>query len=102
MFIFYENLIAIPVGVTIKQELKFSKMNLSTFKNRMGMTQREIRDLMKGDTRITNEIALKLSDIFGIPAHFWLRYDSIFLEQLAEINDRKNSVNRNKKLQSEK
>jgi plasmid maintenance system antidote protein VapI/Zn-dependent peptidase ImmA (M78 family) len=76
---------ASPPGETINDLLEERDIPLSEFAALMGATDGQITELLSGRTRISNEIALKLSETLGAPAKFWLDRDFQFREDLDRI-----------------
>lgn len=79
------NIIAIPPGETIKDQLEFREMNQNEFSERMGISTKHISHLINGKVPLTHQTALKLESVFGIPAHFWNNLEALYQEDLARI-----------------
>lgn len=76
--------IATPPGATIKEQLEDRGMSQKEFAARMGMSEKHISQLINGDVQLTNDTALKLEMVLGLPARFWNNLESIFREKLAK------------------
>ena len=85
-----ENIIAIPPGITIKEELDFLEMTQSEFAERMGFSDNHISKIINGDANITPETALKLEIILNIPSIFWNNLEAEYREQLFKIKELEN------------
>jgi HTH-type transcriptional regulator/antitoxin HigA len=67
---------SIPLGATIKENLKEINMSHSDFAERIGITETHAGLLIKGEIEVTPKIAKKLSNIIGASPKFWLNLDS--------------------------
>ena len=76
---------AIPPGTTIKEQLKNRGMTQRDFAFRMNMPDADTNQLLNGDMPLTIEIALKLENVFGLSASFWINLEKIYREKLARI-----------------
>ena len=65
-----KNFIAIPPGETIREQLENRGMTQKEFAQRMDMSEKHISNLINGKVELTIEMALRLEDVFGIPASF--------------------------------
>ena len=79
------SIIAIPPGETIKEQLDTRVMNQKDFASRMGLSEKHISQLINGKVPLTQETALKLESVFGVPARFWNNLESLYQEDLARI-----------------
>ena len=77
--------IAIPPGVTIKEQLVDRGMSQKEFAFRMDMSQKHISKLINGEVQLTSEAALRLEMVLGLPAHFWSNLEIIYREQLVRV-----------------
>ena len=80
-----KSVIAIPPGATIKEQLEDRKMTQKEFAIRMGMSEKHISKLINGEVKLTNDVALKLEFVLGIPAMFWNNLESRYREKIAEV-----------------
>lgn len=80
-----KNIIAIPPGETIKEQLELCDMLQNEFAERMGMSTKHISQLITGKVPLTHQTALKLETVLGIPARFWNNLESLYQEDLARI-----------------
>ena len=73
-----------PPGETISDILKERGIPLRIFANRMEMSRKEAFRLLASETEITDSIACKLENAFGLPnAHFWILSEELYRESLA-------------------
>lgn len=85
--------VAIPPGVTIKEQLEDRGMSSKEFAARMGLSKKHVSELINGKTQLTQEVALKLSSVLGIPASFWNNLERIYREQETLVKDEKKMDN---------
>ena len=84
---YYSNhTIAVPPGATIKEQLDMRGLTQKEFASRMGMSEKHISNLINGKAELTQEVALRLESIFGIPARFWNNLESLYRESIARVN----------------
>lgn len=76
--------IATPPGATITEQLEERGMTQNEFSKRMGMSEKQISQLMNGDVRVTSDMAEKLESVLGVPADFWNKLESIYQEKLVK------------------
>lgn len=89
--------IATPPGATIKEQLEDRGMSQKEFAARMGMSEKHISQLINGNVQLTNDTALKLEMVLGLPARFWNNLESIFREKLAKAQA-ENEMDQDKEL----
>lgn len=80
-----KNFIAIPPGETIREQLENRGMTQKEFAQRMDMSEKHISNLINGKVELTIEMALRLEDVFGIPASFWSNLERIYREKLVRV-----------------
>jgi HTH-type transcriptional regulator/antitoxin HigA len=83
----YNNIVAIPPGETIKEELEFLKMSQKDFSERMGMAEKTISQIINGEASLSYETAIKLESVLGIPASLWNSLESGYREKLLRIKE---------------
>ena len=67
----FEQNYIVPPGCTIQECIDDSDITRNELAGLMGETLTDINKLMKGDIALTNNMAIKLEDIFGISYAFW-------------------------------
>ena len=77
--------IATPPGGTITEQLEERGMTQNEFSKRMGMSEKQISQLMNGDVRVTPDMAEKLELVLGVPAGFWNNLEAIYQEKLVKV-----------------
>jgi len=81
--------VAIPPGETLKENLEYLGMPQNELARRTGLSPKHINEIIKGKSAITEETALKLEYVLGIPASFWNNLESNYQETLARLKDDK-------------
>lgn len=75
--------VAIAPGETIKENMIFLGMNQSELAARLGITQKDLSNILNGSAPITYETALKLETVLGASAQFWMNLEANYqLNQL--------------------
>jgi len=82
-----ENFIAIPPGVTIREQLENRSMNQKEFAQRMNMSEKHISNLINGKVELTHDVALRLESVLGISAQFWINREALYREQEARVRE---------------
>ena len=77
--------IATPPGATITEQLEERGMTQNEFSKRMGMSEKQISQLMNGDVRVTPDMAEKLELVLGVPAGFCNNLEAIYQEKLVKV-----------------
>ena len=76
--------LVVPTGRIIKEYLDEYNINQKELCARIGMSEKHISNLLNGNSRLTEEFALKLEKVLvGIPASYWLNYEAKYREVLA-------------------
>jgi plasmid maintenance system antidote protein VapI len=73
-----------PPGETLQDTLDTLGIGKGDFAERMGLTERDVDNLMQGDVIITEEVANQLEQTTGVPATFWNNRERRYREFLAE------------------
>ena len=77
-----------PPGEIIDYIMRERGIPLRIFANRMEMSRKEAFRLLASETEITDSIACKLENAFGLPnAHFWILSEELYRESLANQNN---------------
>lgn len=79
-------IIIIP-GKTIDLEIKARWLNQKEIATRLDISEKHLIDLIKWDSSITSEMALKLEYVFGISMWMWLNMDRKYQEQKARLQE---------------
>lgn len=76
--------IAMPPGVTIKEQLNDRGMSQKEFAARMDMSEKHISKLINGDVQLRPETAVRLEMVLGVPAKFWSNLEAIYREKVVK------------------
>ncbi len=89
MFIRGVHTTAVSVGETIKELLKAKGSTPRALAQELGITEKELTEIMDGDAELTRELALKLEAIFSVSAKSWIAANAMFrkkkLQALKEL-----------------
>lgn len=77
---------AIPPGETLQEILDDKMMSQKELSVRIGCSQKHINKVVKGTASITSDFAIKLEDVLGIKASFWLTMEANYQETLSRLN----------------
>ena len=83
--------IAIPPGMTIQEQLEYKNMSIQDFATLSKIDEKNIIKLINGECELTEDIALRLEEILGVQARFWLNLEKQYREKLRKIEKRSNS-----------
>lgn len=81
------NTVAIPPGYTIKEQLETKGMMQKEFAQRMDLSEKHISQLINGKVELTQDVALRLEYVLGIPAGFWNNLEAIYREKLIRVKE---------------
>ena len=79
------SIIAIPPGATVREQLEHRNMSQKEFAQRMDMSEKHISHLINGKVELTQETALRLESVLGVPARFWNNMEALYREQEARV-----------------
>lgn len=79
--------LAIPPGELLQEELDAIGMTQSELAGRAGRPPQVINEIIRGKKRITNETALELERVLGIPAYLWIRLEADYELTQARLQD---------------
>lgn len=77
--------IAIPPGETIKENMEFLGMNQEELAARLGITTKHLSNIINGNAPITYETALRLENVIGPSAEFWMELETQYQLDKARI-----------------
>lgn len=81
----YLPIIAIPPGETILESIEALNMTQAELAARLGVTTKHINNIIKGNAPITYDTALKLEDVIGPSAQFWMNLETNYQLDKARI-----------------
>lgn len=74
----------VPTGRIIKEYLDENNISQKELCARIGMSEKHVSNLLNGNSRLTEEFALKIEKVLvDIPASYWLNYEVKYREMLA-------------------
>lgn len=62
-----------PKEVFNKKLLGNGRLNQSDLATALGLSKARVSMILSGRCRVNAEVALRVQQVFGIPAHFWLK-----------------------------
>ncbi|MDK2970558.1 MAG: HTH-type transcriptional regulator / antitoxin HigA [Candidatus Sumerlaeota bacterium] len=80
--------LAIPPGEYLEEVLRELGMTKEEMARRMGRPASKLSQIFNGTKRITEETALQLEKVVGVPAHFWTGLESEYRLTLARNEER--------------
>ncbi len=80
-----KNTIATPPGATIREQLEDRGMKQKEFALRMGLSEKHISRLLNGQVELTQDVALRLESVLGVPASFWNNLETVYREKLERV-----------------
>jgi HTH-type transcriptional regulator/antitoxin HigA len=80
-----KNIIAIPPGMTIREQLEIRGMSQKEFAKRMDISEKHISHLINGKVELTYDVAYRLESVLGIPQRFWLNLEMLYREQITQV-----------------
>ena len=83
-YIEYNDKVAFHPGYYLKELVDESGLSQEDFAKRLGTTPKNLSLLIRGEQRLSNEIALKLSRMFGTSIGYWLGLQQSYDERIAE------------------
>ena len=72
-------------GDTIQENIDYIGMSQAELALRMGRSKEKLNELIKGKAPVTQETAMKLEYVLGIPAHLFIELENKYQAQLLEI-----------------
>ena len=80
-----KDIIAIPPGETIREQLESRGMSQKEFSKRMDMSEKHISHLINGKVELTHDVALRLETVLGLPAKYWNNLEAQYREKEARV-----------------
>lgn len=85
-------IVAIPPGESIKESMESLNMNQTELAARLSITPKHLGDILKGNSVITYETALKLESVIGPSAEFWINLESNYQLDKARIEENRRLI----------
>ena len=80
----------VPTGNIIKEYLSEYGYTQKEACARLGVSEKHFSNLVNGNVRLTEDVALKLENLLPLPASYWLNFESKYREYLARTELNKN------------
>ena len=87
----YEELIAFHPGYYRKDYIEEQGITQEEFAKRLQTTPKYVSNLVNGRINLTDEMALKMSSVFGTSETMWLNLNKNYIEKKLEI-EKRNSI----------
>lgn len=84
----YEELIAFHPGYYVREIIENQEMTQDELAKRLQTSGKYVSDLLNGRINLTDEMALKLSIVFGTSTELWLNLNKSYIEKKLEIERR--------------
>lgn len=81
---YYPDTVAHP-GVDLSEKLDETEMGPKEFAVRTGKPEKTINAVLKGDSRITSDMAVVFENVLGIPARYWLNRQAQYDEYQSRL-----------------
>ena len=79
--------IAVPPGATIKEQIADRGISQQELASMMGMSEKDICKLLNGEVRLSDDIAVRLETVLGIPTRFWSNLERIYREKKVQAEN---------------
>ena len=90
----YKNKITFHPGYYIKEMLEYEEMSQTELASRLQISEKDMSELLHGKTNLSDDMAMKLSIVFGTSVSLWLNLNQKYLEKKLEI-ERQNKTHTN-------
>lgn len=70
--------LAIPPGETLADEIEARGMTQTELATRLGLPVQVVSEIVRGNKAITEDTAIGLEKVLGIPAAFWVNLEHIY------------------------
>lgn len=74
-------------GETLAEALEERNMTQSELAQRMSRPKKTINEIINGKASITEETAIQLEKVLGVPAYFWLNLQTLYREAQARLEE---------------
>lgn len=85
-YVEYNNKIAFHPGYYIKEIIDESGLTQEDFAKRLDTTPKNLSCLVRGEQRLSIDIAMKLSRMLGVSVESWLNLQKRYDELLSSVN----------------
>lgn len=85
----YKHLFAFHPGYYVNQLIEDMEITQEAFALRMGISAKTISLLVRGETDLSEDMALRLSNMFGMSVEVWLNLQKEYCKKVLEIENEK-------------
>lgn len=89
MIRYFDDVIAVPPGETIKEYLEFKNISKLEFSKKIRLSLNKVHKLLNGELELTYLIASILYKVTRIPIRMWLNLERNYREKLLKISERR-------------
>lgn len=79
--------LAIPPSETLADEIAARSMSQTDLAARLGRPVQVVNEILRGKKAITDDIALGLEEVLGIPAMFWVNLEQNYRMTRARLRE---------------
>ena len=81
----YSPQIVFHPGETLREKMDEMRIGTKEFSMRAGKPEKTVIAILKGDSSITADMAVRFEYVTGIPARFWMKSQKAYEEYIAHI-----------------
>lgn len=81
---------AVAPGEYLEEWIEDQGLSQQQVAERLGVSRKHVNEIVNGHAAVTQDMALRLERVVGIPAEAWLRYEAAYRADLARITDQEN------------
>ncbi len=78
----------LPPGDILEEILEENSMSQAEFAKRAGLSTKHVNEIIKGKAGLTPDTSLQFEKVLGIPASFWINFESQYREALAREKEK--------------
>lgn len=79
---------AVPPGRTLQETIEPLGIDQRELSKRAGLSPKHVNQIIKGIAPITQDTAIRLERVTGVPARMWNKLEANYREQLARLEER--------------
>jgi HTH-type transcriptional regulator / antitoxin HigA len=81
---------AVAPGEYLEEWIDEQGLSQQSVADLLGCSRKQVNEIVNGRAPVTNDTAIRLERVVGIPADSWLRYEAAYRADLARISDQEN------------
>lgn len=81
---------AVAPGEYLEEWIDDQGLSQQGVAERLGSSRKQVNEIVNGRAPITNDTAMRLERVVGIPAKTWLKYEALYRADLGRIADEEN------------